>query len=121
MSEHNMDVWILKTDGSAIRAEDAPFIYYKDTGWELSLDWARKQIGNDCSIAELVRLPFGDLWVDEEGLFQNPLQVNDMATTVYHSAVPTTDPIVGNAILVMKRGSKMERELAATLVQLAKK
>ncbi|MBW2167996.1 MAG: hypothetical protein JRG69_01850 [Deltaproteobacteria bacterium] len=121
MSEHNMNVWILKTNGSAVLVKDAPFTYYKDTGWELSLDWAKKQIGNGCTIAELVRLPWGDLWIDEEGLFREERNLNGFATSLYQAAFGGGNPIVGNAVLVMKKNAKMNRELAHILTQLVAK
>ena len=105
------NVWIIRANNTVVKVEDAPFIHYADTGWELDLTWAKKQMGDSCSIAELVRLRgIGDLWVDEEGLFKEVPILNGMATMLYHSIVPTTNPIVGDVVLVLTPGTPMEEK-----------
>jgi hypothetical protein len=120
MADHGYNVWVLKTDGSAIKVDDAPFTHYEDTGWELSLKWAKEQIGNGCTIAELVRLPAGDLWVDEEGLFREERILNPFATVLYRSFIAPEGAVVGNAVLVMKKDTKMDHRLSRLLVQMVR-
>lgn len=80
---------------------------------ELSLSAMYPIIGNDCHIAQLVRLKKGvDMWVDEEGLLKENV-LNLKATILYQRAYPDVDPvdlaIVGNAIIVdnTKKGDFM--------------
>ena len=113
-------VWILKTTGEAVRAEDAPFTLYEDTGYELSLKWAKEHIANGCTIAELVRLPYGEMWMDEEGLFREERHLNGMATAIYQSVMGGGNPIVGNVVLVLYPGHAMESNLNKVLGELVR-
>lgn len=115
-----VNVWIVRTTGEAVRVDDAPFVHYEDTGWELSLKWAKEQIGNDCSLAELVRLPYGDLWVDEEGLCKPDPQLNGMATAIYQSLYGGGHPIVGNVVIVLHPGHRAEERMNAILSKLVR-
>jgi hypothetical protein len=57
-----------------------------------------------CDLVEHVGLGKGvDMWVNEEGLYQDPLIMNTRATELYRKAYPLIDPrelvIVGNVIV----------------------
>jgi hypothetical protein len=112
-------VWIVRTTGEAIRVEDAPFTIYEDTGWELSLEWTREQMGITSPV-DLVRLPYGEMWVDDEGLYKENRKVNGMATALYQASRRTTHPIVGDVVLVLTPGTKAEIRLNVLLENLVR-
>lgn len=112
-------IWIIKTTGEAIRAEGAPFTLYEDTGWEISLDWVKAQIGITSPV-DLVRLPYGEMWVDDEGLYKEDRKVNGMATALYQASRRTTHPIVGDVVLVLTPGTKAEVQLNVILENLVR-
>lgn len=87
--------------GCAPEKVRAPGMYYWDTGHEPNLDWLKATIG--CRYVEVVRLPIGDLWIDEEGRLKPEVRVNVGATNVCESQGIAVGPdwfIAGTAVLV---------------------
>ena len=62
---------------------------------EPTIEWLYKTIG--CKYVELVSLPTGDLWIDEEGKL-NGAPCNDAATKEFGKHLFVGDFIAGNAI-----------------------
>ena len=112
-------IWIIKTTGETIRAEDPPFTLYEDTGWEISLSWLKEVMGIDSPV-DLVRLPYGEMWVDDEGLLKENPQINAMATAIYQAVYQTSHPICGNAVLVITPGADIEIKLNVILENLVR-
>jgi hypothetical protein len=110
--------WFIPVEGSPAKRPDAEFIYYEDTGWELSFEWAYELIG--CRVIEIVRLPpVGCMYVDENGLLAAIPVLNSGATALYHVANPGADsPIAGNAILIIEH-AQMAKDLEAFLSTIA--
>ncbi len=89
------DALLLQFDAPP-RAIRARATLYEDTGLEPELAELRRLI--DCERVELVRLPLGDLWIDEESLLKNR-PVNANATLICQTAGIETI-IAGDAVFI---------------------
>ena len=90
-----MDVIIFPTEGPPRKAE-APT--YEGTDDEVSLDWLYGQIG--CKMVEVIYIPEGELWFDEEGEYAEPCVANAYANNHFRKHLLRGDFLAGICVLV---------------------
>jgi hypothetical protein len=107
MTSEPTRVWVLPAgleEPRLVSEEERAEIFtkYSDTGYEPKLEYLYKAM--DCSCIDLRRFPFGDLWLDDEGLFKAQPTVNPVATVFYarhFQAGAAGHPVVGTCVLVV--------------------
>ena len=103
-----MTGWILRTNGNVEKVSEN---LQKQDG---SLADLYEAIG--CTMVQLVTAPWGEFWVDEEGLFRQPENLNRLATRIYWDTFPHVEgqPLMGDVYLRVK-ATKQGKLLASAL------
>ena len=105
-----MKGFILRTNGNVEKADEN----LHKQGGRLPLAALYQAIG--CSIVERVTAPWGQFWVDEEGLLK-ATERNELATQIYWETFPHVkgQPLVGDIYLRVKVSGKTAKRLVEEL------
>ena len=68
----------------------------------------------DCSMVERVQCPWGEIWVDEEGLM-NRKRINPLATRLAAQAHGRGMLLVGDAYVRVKKGYRLDPDAGSVI------
>lgn len=107
-----MTGWILRVDGNVEKAD-------ADLQKQDGLRALYQAIG--CTIVERVQAPWGEFWVDEEGMYRQADKPNELASQLYWETFPHVmgQPLFGDVYIRVKANKKAQRLVEALEIRLA--